>query len=304
MRRMIELGAIVSLVATVCAPANAQSMPWINPAYTSVYAKDDVTSRQLDDIKQSQKRFPNVDSLNSVIAEQNAAAPVGPSTFNYRYSRQLTEQNLRNFVARTPDPVGRSELEKFLSGQPTLIEDIRVGIRSYGYDSHNVADAYAMWMMMSWLAAEGRLEDPDREMAQNVAAQVRSSFAATPDFAKTTDAERQEYAEALLVQSIILAELLKATQGNPEQSSQLSSMARKGAQESGLDLSKIALTRKGFVPRKGADASGAADENPVRNARANAPDDKGEGSSLGLALAAGAGLGVTLLGGLALLRRG
>jgi hypothetical protein len=86
---------------------------------------------------------------------------------------------------------------------------------------------------------------------------------------------------------------------------QLPLIARKGAQDAGLDISKMTLTANGFVPRKGADASDAvAGEDPIRNARADMPAGESDSSPLGLALAAGAGLGVTLLGGLALMRRG
>jgi hypothetical protein len=47
-----------------------------------------------------------------------------------------------------------------------------------------------------------------------------------------------------------------------------------------------------------------ADDETIRNARADTPAADGESSSLGIALAAGAGLGVNLLGGYALMRWG
>ena len=189
--------------------------------------------------------------LNAVTADPRSAAGAAVSDFTYTYSPARTRENLRNFVANTPDPAARASYEQMFAARPALMDEIREGIRSYGYDSHNVADAYGMWMMIVWLAGEGRLENPDRETAQNVAAQVRNRFAATPDFAKSTDADRQQFAEVLLLQATILAESLKATQGKPELASQLSDIARKLAQEGGLDLSTIILTSKGFVPRKG-----------------------------------------------------
>jgi hypothetical protein len=224
----------------------------------------------------------------------------------YRSSPTRTQQNLRNFVARTPDPAARTNLEQMIAAQPGIMDEISAGARSFGFDPHNVADAYAMWWMNAWLVANKRDEVPDNGTIAMVKSQVRNAFAATPDFAKTSDAERQEYAEALLLQATMLGSAFEQWKNDPKMLDQLADAARKGAEASGLDLSKMTLTPNGFVPRKGADASGAvgADAETIRNARADAPADEGEGSGLGLALAAGAGLGVTLLGGLALMRRG
>ena len=92
---------------------------------------------------------------------------------------------------------------------------------------------------------------------------------------------------------------------NPKILEQLAQAARQGAKASfNIDLSTLTLTPGGFVPRKGADASEAAGEDPIRNARADAPAGESDSSPLGLALAAGAGLGATLLGGFAFMRRG
>lgn len=253
------------------------------------------------------------DNVNNQIVEQDEfvangselAVPSPNLTFTYQSDPARTQQNLRNFVERTPNASARAELERMIAAQPSIISDIGDGIAVYGFDARDVSDAYAMWWIMAWLASEVRLQEPDRKMAQSVARQVRTAFAATPEFANTTDAQRQEYAEALLLQAMILAELIKASGENPEVAAQLPSIARKGAKASGIDLSLMTLTEDGFVPRKGADASGAVeDDDTIRNARADAPVADVESSPLGLALAAGAGLGVTLLGGLALMRRG
>jgi hypothetical protein len=253
------------------------------------------------------------DNVNNQIVDQDEFVAEGGGatsaslnvTFTYQSDPARTQQNLRNFIARTPNPSARAELERMIAAQPSIIGDIGEGIAIYGYDARDVSDAYAMWWIMVWLASEVSLKEPDREMAQNVSRQVRAAFAATPEFENTDDAQRQEYAEALLLQAMILAELIKAADANPEVAAQLPAIARKGAKASGIDLSLMKLTQDGFVPRKGADASGAVEgDDTIRNARTDTPAAAGESSSLGLALAAGAGLGVTLLGGLALMRRG
>jgi hypothetical protein len=284
----------LALIAATASSASAQYV-YSPPVYSPLNA---ITS----DVRYQGIVSSLNDNVNNQFVVQNdaeAAAPAVNLTFTFKSDGARTRQNLRNFIARTPSPAGRAELEKIIAAQPTIMSDIREGIKTYGYDAHDVADAYAMWWIMAWLASEVRMEEPDRAMAQNVARQVRSAFAATPDFANTTDAQRQEYAEALLLQAMILAELIKAAGDNPEIAAQLPEIARQGAKASGLDLRLMTLTPNGFVPRKGADAG----DETVRNARADTPAADGEHSGLGLALAAGAGLGITLLGGAALLRK-
>lgn len=242
------------------------------------------------------------DSVNDQFVDQDSTSPVVPlanQTFTFVSDRGRTRQNLRNFVTRTPDPAARAELEQMIAAQPTLMDDIGAGVRGYGFDPHNVADAYAVWWINVWGASQKRNIEPDAQTVEAVKQQVRNAFAATPDMANTPDAVRQEYAEALLVQAAMLGSAFEQMKGDPQLLDQLAEAARKGAKASGLDLSLMTLTPNGFVPRKGADAG----EESVRNARVEAPGADGESSGMGLALAAGAGLGLTLLGGAALLRK-
>lgn len=232
----------------------AQSMPWINPQVLSTTTGTDVMSIVLQDRAASGSDADDEAASGSAkgltATGRQGAGQAAAVDFRYRYSPARTQQNLRSFLARAPNPAARAELEQMFAAQPTLMDDIRAGIQPYGLDSHNVADAFAMWWIMAWLASEVRMQEPDREMAQNVSRQVRNAFAATPDFASTTDAARQEYAEALLLQALILAELIKAAGANAEIKAQLPAIAQKGAKDSGIDLSQMTLTQAGFVPRK------------------------------------------------------
>jgi hypothetical protein len=259
-----------------------------------------------DDVQQRQDRIFDGSPLNAIIGDQTAAPAEQESDFTYKISASRTRENLRNFIARTPVEAGRAELAQALAAQPTLMDDIAAGVRAYGFDPHNVADAYAVWWINVWGTSQKRNIEPDSATVAAVKQQVYAAFAATPDFAATSDSDRQEFAEALLLQAAMLGSAFEHNKNNPEMLDQLAAAARKGAMASyGIDLTKMTLTRNGFVPRKGADASDAVEgEDPVRNARADAPGAQGASSGLGMALAAGAGLGATLLGGLAFMRRG
>jgi hypothetical protein len=257
-----------------------------------------------DDVQQRQDRIFDGSPLNAIIGDQTQAPVKRESDFTYKMSASRTRENLRNFIARTPVEAGRAELAQAVAAQPTLMDDIAAGVRAYGFDPHNVADAYAVWWINVWGTSQKRNIEPDSATVAAVKQQVYAAFAATPDFAATNDSDRQEFAEALLLQAAMLGSAFEHNKNNPEMLDQLAAAARKGAMTSyGIDLTKMTLTQNGFVPRKGANAGDAvgAGEDMVRNARSNG---EAETSSLGLALAAGAGLGATLLGGFALMRRG
>jgi hypothetical protein len=185
--------------------------------------------------------------------EGEAAVVSAPKEiFAYRHSRERTQQNLRNFVARIPVDAGRAELAQALAAQPTIIDDIAAGMRTYGFDPHNVADAYAVWLINVWGASEKRNIEPDAATVAAVKQQVYAALASTPNFAATSDAERQEFAEALLLQSAMFASTFEQNKNSPALLDQLAAAARKGAIASyGIDLTKMTLTPNGFVPRKG-----------------------------------------------------
>jgi hypothetical protein len=170
--------------------------------------------------------------------------------FAYGYSAARTQQNLRSFIARTPDPAARASLEQLFAAQPGLMNDISAAVRAYGFDPHNVADAYAVWWINVWGTSQKRNIEPDPATVEAVKRQVRGAFGATPDFAKASDAERQEYAEALLLQATMLGLAFEQGKDDPEMLEQLAQSARQGAMASGLDLAKMTLTPAGFVPRK------------------------------------------------------
>jgi hypothetical protein len=117
--------------------------------------------------------------------------------------------------------------------------------------SQDVADGNAMWWIMVWLALQVRMEEPDRVATHLVARQIRSIFAATPDFATNSDADRQRSAEFLLMQTFMFADLIKASAQDPGLAAQHLQIAQEGAKATGLDLSLMTLNPRGFVARKG-----------------------------------------------------
>lgn len=233
------LAVAAAIGASSPAPTLAQDGAFNMGELTAILSTDHVTQAE------------RARSINDQIFNPPASpVPATGAEFTYRYDRARTRQNLRNFVARTPVEAGRAELERQLAAQPGLMDEISTAARSFGFDPHNVADAYAMWWMNAWLVASKRDEVPDAATVEAVKRQVRKAFAATPEFAASGDAERQEYAEGLLLQATMLGSAFEQWKNDPKMLDQLAEAARQGAKASGIDLSKMSLTQSGFVPRK------------------------------------------------------
>ncbi|WP_379553673.1 DUF6683 family protein [Qipengyuania sp. DGS5-3] len=234
-----------------------------------------------------------------------ASIDVAGTDFSYRNDKARTQQNLRRFVERTPEAAGRADLQNMIAAQPTIIEEIGGAMRGFGLDPHNVADAYAMWWVNAWSAANKTGKQPSASTVAAVRQQTRNAIAATPDFANASDADRQEYAEALMLQAMLLSRAFNERQGDPAQLEELANATKKGAKASGLDLSLMRLTENGFVPRAGADASDAtvSEDDPKLAMATETGEQAGDAGPsdmptyLGIAGAAVAGLGLAFVAG-------
>ena len=133
--------------------------------------------------------------------------------------------------------------------------------QTYGMRVNNVADAYAMWWTSAWNGAQGRNDDPSAGQMAMVKRQAANALAATPEFARATDAGKQELAEALLVQAAMIQGAIDTYKSDPVMLAKAKAAIAKGAQGMGLDLSTMTLTDDGFVPAK---KTGAADPAPGR----------------------------------------
>jgi hypothetical protein len=126
------------------------------------------------------------------------------------------------------------------------------------------------------------------------------------------DAQKQEMAEELLMQSA-LADAAAANYANdPTTMAKLSVAVRQGATKSGLDLDAMTLTEDGFVPAKGRKRSDASDVVGEGEEKALAANDVGDDKDIGLsatqlaliAAAGGAGLAGVFLFGKAMGKKG
>ncbi len=289
-------GPALMLALTLSTATWAQFAPiQIAPAQ-QLWTVDVVDEKEVDHVVRTDPRDIQIESQ---IA----------TDLSFSSSPQRTKSNLAHFVSKTREQSRSAgdDLERYFASTDVVggTGDI---MRSLGLDQHNVADAYALWWVVTWSAANGTESPGDPETYQAVQRQARAAFGATADFEKTTDADRQQFAEALMVQAVLMDNINDQMRGTTEGGKQISKAAKESAAGMGLNLDSMVLTREGFRPRKGAQLDGMADDHNVQLASSNAKVVGGEGSGLpiylAIAAAAGAGLGAAYFLGKVANRKG
>jgi hypothetical protein len=135
--------------------------------------------------------------------------------------------------------------QEFAAGD--FIDQIGGIMSSVGLSKNNVADAYALYWVNAWQVANGDSSTPSAQTMQAVAAQAARGLSSSPEFAAANDAQKQEMAEALMVQGVMIASAFEQAAGDRNQLKAIGEAVAKGAEASGLELDKMKLTDQGFV---------------------------------------------------------
>ena len=243
----------------------------------------------------------------SPSTNQKSENPKARSTIadlEFSPSKSLRKKFLDQFVqkTRTTDPVGAEKMQQ-LFASTDVIGEIGKGIAFLGLETDNVADAYTVYWMTAWEAADGAKTNFDfsRPQAQAVKQQAASALLKTPEFIGATDAVKQEIAEAYLVQAALIQATSDVAKTDPKLKAGFPSAVRKGAKASGLDLDAMTLTSEGFVPSgKSGDArdSGPDAKDEALAANDNAVGDDGDKTTTYALIAAAGGAGAAAVFGL------
>jgi len=208
----------------------------------SMYHTDPL-SVMLDD-QANRERQPGTPEPHTKRAPAGAeqAIAVGMSRLRYVPSKTRRSANLAAFVQKTRavDPRGAAEGD--------FIERIGALVAPHGLRIDNVADAYTMWWITAWHAARGENDDPSPATLTAVRAQAAHAITTTGEIARASDAQKQELAEALWVQSALIDVAMEQAKRDPSRLRAVGDAVRQGAKRMGLNLDTIDLTSKGFVP--------------------------------------------------------
>jgi hypothetical protein len=202
----------------------------------------------------------NLSSTSTTSSSSYPSQVITEATTTYTPSTSRTRANLQTFVNKTRkvDPQGAADLEKTFASTD-VIGIMGQEMAKVGLNKNNAADAFAVYWINAWQVAHGDNSVPSKAMARAVAAQAARGMSQSPEFNRATDAQKQEMAEALIVQAMLVASAMEQMAGNPSQMKALATAVRQGAKASGLDLDAMTLTEQGFVKagKKRSDASDA-----------------------------------------------
>jgi hypothetical protein len=296
MKRLLAFA--LALCAIAPAPALAQDV-WGWSVITPTDTGTDQLSQHLRSQmqRQDQRRATRTTRAIPTQREMLDAAPDAPApnlaALRYTPSKARRTANLAKFVEKTRkvDAAHARDLQN-LFAQGDFIEKIGGVLAPHRLRVDNVADAYAVWWIAAWQATRGTNDTaPDSVMAA-VRAQSARALGSTPELVNASDADKQEMAESLLVQSALIDRAVDQSKGNASRLRDLGIAVNKGAQGMGLDLTTMELTENGFV--LGSAASIAGEQDKLASATTTAPSSSGSVADYGILAVAGVAVGGAL----------
>ncbi|QJU57848.1 hypothetical protein HL653_08640 [Sphingomonas sp. AP4-R1] len=243
--RGVLRGCIVAIGLAGVSPVAAEVDGWGWSIIIPSVTRTDVLGTRLRQLDEEIEARDGATPKGGVVP-----APVAPDPARLRYapSRARRSANLAAFVAksRQRDQDAARSLEQ-LFAQGDIIERMGTVLASYGMSIDNVADAYAVWWIDAWQASHRRNEDTDKRTFAAVRAQAARALSATRELAMADDAAKQRFAEALLLQALLLEGAMDQAKANPAMSGPVADAATRGARGMGLDIATMTLTPDGFI---------------------------------------------------------
>ena len=240
MRKFIAIVAGIAAVVGIAAfapPASAQDIPPALDPTTMIGFAGTVAADQI-----ARREF------GTRIAQRRPtrAQSVRPVQFAYRPSAAVRKQVYARAIARAQkvSPTEAPKLrEALLSGR--VARETASYLGRYGMSATNVADTTALNLALSWLATRASAADPTRAQMIGLRNQVAATFAATPAFARASDAIKQDLSEANIIEAAFASNIANAAARDPR----LAAMARPAVAKGVMALYGIKLLKLNLTPQ-------------------------------------------------------
>ncbi len=233
MRRfLLYLFALTLITGLTARDAHAQN-------FTMQIAPDFAMSNLNRELLDRRTKNRNPDAQVPALADE--------AVLRFEVDPNRRADNLRNFVDRMKqtDPEGAARFGAILSSADVM-GLITNAMGTVGLDANNVADAYAVWWISAYQASQGVTQTPSLQSYQAVRRQSANILLSTPSLIKTTQAEKQQLAEAYLIQAALIDSAIEELKSSPGHLSALKTAVAEGAMASGLDFKQMELTTQGF----------------------------------------------------------
>ena len=203
----------------------------------------------------------DADRVNSAIApprgsRSRPAASMAPSgarvTTSYRTSPAVSARvkaQYIQFIERTVSPSAAAGVRQVLSTRNPVSNWSSI-VAGDGLRAGDAADALAAYWVLNWMIANGGDNNPAQTLA--VRDQVRGIMSSNPAFARLDEAQRQEMAEALMLNFLMQHAAFTDAMQRRDQATlrRLGDAAvARFRNEMGVDLRQLQLTNAGFVKR-------------------------------------------------------
>ncbi|PSJ36802.1 DUF6683 family protein [Allosphingosinicella deserti] len=190
-------------------------------------------------------------TLSRGLADQVRGGGARATAVEGRYTpSSAARQRLAGIMgnaATKQDPAKGEEMRQLVIAGRAMREYQRIA-PMLGFRANDAIDAYAFYLLAQWGVANDHRADVTRTQAAAVRRQAAIAYAGIAD-QLTTDALRQEFAEMLVIQGVILAGVHEAAVRSRDDKARTryAALARRGGKNIfSMDPAQITLTDAGF----------------------------------------------------------
>jgi hypothetical protein len=233
---------ILLLFLATCAHAQYDAGATVGMGQGMVLNNGIIGSNVMGDVILQQGRQGSSGSrgLGQVSAASVAALQFHASS---QVSEAVLERIARQFGGRQPDAYRQALV------RDGVLDKFDALLRQHGYDSHNVADAFTAYLVLSWDVVNNSDEVQNRDGVDAVRRNMQRALAGNPRLAAMPDAQKQEMAETFGYLAMIATSTRNALQRKGDQMglARLQDGVNSTAQKMGVNLRTIKMTSQGFV---------------------------------------------------------
>jgi hypothetical protein len=218
------------------------------------------------DLSQNLMRNQSIASLTtprsggrSLAASLTQPTPVAPANANfdsrYRSDPAVTRRVIADYLSFVRANAGEEamrDLQRQLA-QHNFVAAWSDAVRGEGLRPGNMEDALVAYMLLNWGMANNRMSDDVTTAAPAVRAQIRNAMAASASFASLSSADRQGFAETLMLNFVVQHAMIQHAMrtGDAGLQRRLGDAAQQRfMNEFGVNLRAMQITRQGFVARR------------------------------------------------------
>lgn len=188
---------------------------------------------------------------SKTMAAESLTVPKEAAYLAFEPSLAQRQNHIKQWLEqmRTYDEEAAKSLTE-LASQQDLIQQLQTTLAPVGLTINNLADAYTVWWISAWYTSQGKPLALEKDTVQAVQKQAMQALVKSASFTQATNEVKQEMAESLLLQVILLDILVAQVQDDPLALQQLEMAIKADTKNAGLDLDEMTLTPQGFLPRK------------------------------------------------------